>query len=107
MRRRGAGETSRGGGTSRGCRASDEPRASRLSARPPEAWGLGAGDRAGLGSLIHSFSAVGSPRPRVLRGEAGRGGGRERGSIVLGGGQEAEGGGLGPPALLPGGCAPS
>lgn len=65
-------------------------------------------DRAGLGSLIHSFSAAGSPRPRVLRGEAGRGGGRERGSFVLGGGREAEGGGLGPPALLPGGrCAPS
>lgn len=44
----------------------------------------------------------------MLRGEAGRGGGRERGSIVLGGGREAEGGGLGPPALLPGGrCAPA
>lgn len=44
----------------------------------------------------------------MLRGEAGRGGGCERGSIVLGGGREAEGGGLGPPALLPGGrCAPS
>lgn len=107
MRRRGAGETSRGGGTSRGCRASDEPPASRLSARPPGAWGLGAGDRAGLGSLIHSFSAVGSPRPRVLRGEAGRGGGRERGSIVLGGGREAKGGGLGPLRCSPAAAPPA
>lgn len=44
MRRHGAGETSRGGSASRGCRASDEPRASLASARGRQELGAGFSD---------------------------------------------------------------
>lgn len=61
------------------------PRTSRVplaSARGRRELGAGCRGPSGAGfSLIHSFSAAWSPRPPVLRGEAGRGGGRERAGL--------------------------
>lgn len=77
VRRRGAGETSRGGGTSRGCRASDEPRAASLSPRRAAARSLGAGCREPRGAGF-SDSFILRRREPEAPGAARRGGKRGR-----------------------------
>lgn len=75
MRRHGAGETSRGGSASRGCRTSDEPRASLASARGRQE--LGAGCRGPRGAGFSDSFILRRLEPEAA-GAARRGGKRGR-----------------------------